>query len=176
MPHPDATLVPCANAPLGFDPDDLAHRDAWRQVGDGSFGKVYRGELLGEAVAIKVTANARPDRIAGLKRDLWYLNAFAHPNITRVYGAFIERGDCHMVMEFVPHSLRSKASGERDESSEGAGGRGESADARARGGTRAQGCEGEECADIRGTRGKGTRRRDATRDARRREGERKYLD
>ena len=108
MPHPDATLIPCANAPLGFDPDDLTHRDAWRQVGDGSFGKVYRGELLGEPVAIKVTANARPDRIAGLKRDLWYLNAFAHPNITRVYGAFIERCDCHMVMEFVPHSLRSK--------------------------------------------------------------------
>ena len=108
MPLPDATLAPCADAPLGFDPDDLAHRDTWRQVGDGSFGKVYRGELLGEAVAIKVTANARPDRIAGLKRDLWYLNAFAHPNITRVYGAFIERGDCHMVMEFVPHSLRSK--------------------------------------------------------------------
>jgi tRNA A-37 threonylcarbamoyl transferase component Bud32 len=108
MPPPDASLVPCADAPLGFDPDDLTHRDTWRQVGDGSFGKVYRGELLGEPVAIKVTANARPDRIAGLKRDLWYLNAFAHPNITRVYGAFIERGDCHMVMEFVPHSLRSK--------------------------------------------------------------------
>ena len=69
---------------------------------------MYRAELLGEPVAVKVTANARPDRIAGLKRDLWYLNAFAHPNVTRVFGAFIEGGDCHMVMEFVPHSLRSK--------------------------------------------------------------------
>jgi serine/threonine-protein kinase 24/25/MST4 len=39
---------------------------------------------------------------------LWYLYNFTHPNVTRVYGAFIENGDCHMVMEFVPHSLRSK--------------------------------------------------------------------
>jgi serine/threonine-protein kinase 24/25/MST4 len=94
--------------PMGFDPEDLSDASTWKQVGDGSFGKVYAAELLGEPVAVKVTANARPDRIAGLKRDLWYLNAFAHPNVTRVYGAFIENGDCHMVMEFVPHSLRSK--------------------------------------------------------------------
>ena len=105
---PDHTLDPNDDGPLGFDPDDLSARDRWTQVGDGSFGKVYRAELLGEPVAVKVTANARPDRIAGLKRDLWYLNAFAHPNVTRVFGAFIEGGDCHMVMEFVPHSLRSK--------------------------------------------------------------------
>ena len=105
---PDHTLAPNDDGPLGFDPDDLSARDGWTQVGDGSFGTVYRAELLGEPVAVKVTANARPDRIAGLKRDLWYLNAFAHPNVTRVFGAFIEGGDCHMVMEFVPHSLRSK--------------------------------------------------------------------
>jgi serine/threonine-protein kinase 24/25/MST4 len=104
---PNTTLIPC-DGPPGFDPDELSARGTWTQVGDGSFGKVFRGELLGEPVAIKVTANARPDRIAGLKRDLWYLSSFSHPNITRVYGGFIEDGDAHMVMEFIPHSLRSK--------------------------------------------------------------------
>lgn len=33
---------------------------------------------------------------------------FVYLNIMCVYGVFIERGDCYMVMEFVSYSLRSK--------------------------------------------------------------------
>ncbi|CAL6358618.1 unnamed protein product [Bathycoccus prasinos] len=91
-----------------FDPDELTPRSLWEKIGDGSFGKVYRAHLLGTAVAVKVIQNLKPDRVAGLKRDIFYLSRMTHPNVVPVYGAFIEEGMLHMVMEFVPNSLRNK--------------------------------------------------------------------
>ena len=91
-----------------FDPDELTPRSRWEKIGDGSFGKVYRAHLLGTAVAVKVIQNLKPDRVAGLKRDIFYLSRMTHPNVVPVYGAFIEEGMLHMVMEFVPNSLRNK--------------------------------------------------------------------
>ncbi|CAL6381727.1 unnamed protein product [Bathycoccus prasinos] len=91
-----------------FDPDELTPRSLWEKIGDGSFGKVYRAHLLGTAVAVKVIQNLKPDRVAGLKRDIFYLSRMTHPNVVPIYGAFIEEGMLHMVMEFVPNSLRNK--------------------------------------------------------------------
>ena len=91
-----------------FDPDELTPRESWEKIGDGSFGKVYRAHLLGAPVAVKVIQNLKPDRVAGLKRDMFYLSRLTHPNVVPVYGAFVEEGMLHMVMEFVPNSLRNK--------------------------------------------------------------------
>lgn len=91
-----------------FDPDELTPRSLWEKIGDGSFGKVYRAHLLGIPVAVKVIQNLKPDRVAGLKRDIFYLSRMTHPNVVPIYGAFIEEGMLHMVMEFVPNSLRNK--------------------------------------------------------------------
>ena len=91
-----------------FDADELTPRSVWEKIGDGSFGKVYRAHLLGTAVAVKVIQNLKPDRVAGLKRDIFYLSRMTHPNVVPIYGAFIEEGMLHMVMEFVPNSLRNK--------------------------------------------------------------------
>jgi hypothetical protein len=91
-----------------FDPDELTPRSLWDKIGDGSFGKVYRAHLLGTPVAVKVIQNLKPDRVAGLKRDIFYLSRMTHPNVVPIYGAFIEEGMLHMVMEFVPNSLRNK--------------------------------------------------------------------
>ena len=91
-----------------FDPDELTPRQDWEKIGDGSFGKVYKAHLLGIPVAVKVIQNLKPDRVAGLKRDIFYLSRLTHPNVVPVYGAFIEEGMLHMVMEFVPNSLRNK--------------------------------------------------------------------
>ena len=69
---------------------------------------MYRAHLLGAPVAVKVIQNLKPDRVAGLKRDMFYLSRLTHPNVVPVYGAFVEEGMLHMVMEFVPNSLRNK--------------------------------------------------------------------
>ena len=91
-----------------FDPDELTPRESWEKIGDGSLGKVHRAHLLGAPVAVKVIQNLKPDRVAGLKRDMFYLSRLTHPNVVPVYGAFVEEGMLHLVMEFVPNSLRNK--------------------------------------------------------------------
>jgi serine/threonine protein kinase len=91
-----------------FDPDEITTRSQWEKIGDGSFGKVYKAHMLGTPVAIKVIQNLKPDRVNGLKRDMFYLQRLQHPNVVQVFGAFVEEGVLHMVMEFVPNSLRNK--------------------------------------------------------------------
>jgi len=103
-----ATKVVTTDPERWFDPDELTPRESWEKIGDGSFGKVYRAHLLGAPVAVKVIQNLKPDRVAGLKRDMFYLSRLTHPNVVPVYGAFVEEGMLHMVMEFVPNSLRNK--------------------------------------------------------------------
>ena len=36
-----------------FDPSDLSSKREWTQIGDGSFGNVYKASLLGTNVAVK---------------------------------------------------------------------------------------------------------------------------
>jgi serine/threonine protein kinase len=59
--------------------------------------------------ALKQKTSTRPERVAGLRRDMFYLRRFPHPNVVQVFGAFEEKGVLYMVMEYVAHSLRSKS-------------------------------------------------------------------
>ncbi|EEH56943.1 uncharacterized protein MICPUCDRAFT_17464, partial [Micromonas pusilla CCMP1545] len=92
-----------------FDPADLSSKREWEKIGDGSFGNVYRATLLGVPVAVKEIGSAKPDRVAGLKRDMHYLRRFPHPNVVQVFGAYEEDGKLFMVMELCAHSLRSRS-------------------------------------------------------------------
>jgi len=47
--------------------------------------------------------------VAGLKRDMFYLRRFPHPNIVTVFGGYEEDGKLYMVMEYMAHSLRSRS-------------------------------------------------------------------
>ena len=44
-----------------------------------------------------------------MRRDMFYLRRFPHPNVVQVFGAFEEKGVLYMVMEYLAHSLRSKS-------------------------------------------------------------------
>ena len=59
--------------------------------------------------ALNQKTSTRPERVAGLRRDMFYLRRFPHPNVVQVFGAFEEKGVLYMVMEYVAHSLRSKS-------------------------------------------------------------------
>lgn len=80
-----------------FDPGDLSSKREWVKIGSGSFGNVYKANLLGTAVAVKEIGNSRPDRVAGLHRDMFYLRKFPHPNVVQVFGAFTENKVLYMV-------------------------------------------------------------------------------
>ncbi|XP_019871116.2 tyrosine-protein kinase transmembrane receptor Ror [Aethina tumida] len=83
------------------------------EIGEGCFGKVYKGELLlseqyekTEIVAIKVlketaTREAEEDFL----REVEIMSAFTHPNILSLLGVVLREGNVSpmMVFEFMPH-------------------------------------------------------------------------
>jgi serine/threonine-protein kinase 24/25/MST4 len=76
------------------------------------FDRPYEPPLLTRSRvshALKQKTSTRPERVAGLRRDMFYLRRFPHPNVVQVFGAFEEKGVLYMVMEYVAHSLRSKS-------------------------------------------------------------------
>jgi hypothetical protein len=58
---------------------ELSPRATWHKVGEGSFGHVYRADLLGTPVAVKEASNAKESRLDGIRRDILYLRRAAPP-------------------------------------------------------------------------------------------------
>eukprot|EP01113_Clastostelium_recurvatum_P000525 TRINITY_DN10239_c0_g1_i6.p1 TRINITY_DN10239_c0_g1~~TRINITY_DN10239_c0_g1_i6.p1 ORF type:complete len:732 (+),score=174.78 TRINITY_DN10239_c0_g1_i6:31-2226(+) len=77
-------------------------------VGVGAFGRVYRGEWLGAAVALKEVVAEDP---ASLLAEAVMLKDLLHPNIVQFLGMYRERdmndafdeGELYLVTEFVAH-------------------------------------------------------------------------
>ncbi|CAG9825456.1 unnamed protein product, partial [Phaedon cochleariae] len=83
-----------------------------KEVGEGCFGKVFKGELLCEdgdqvrVVAIKVlkdTANKEAEE--DFLREVEIMSAFRHPNILSLLGVVLKDDSVNpmMVFEFMPH-------------------------------------------------------------------------
>ena len=91
-----------------FDPSELSPASEWRAISEGGYSEVYKAWLLGATVAVKQASSRKKTSGEALLREIRYLRlAGAHPNIVQPYGAFVERGKLHLVMEFARHSLRS---------------------------------------------------------------------
>ncbi|XP_018579743.1 tyrosine-protein kinase transmembrane receptor Ror isoform X2 [Anoplophora glabripennis] len=82
------------------------------EVGEGCFGKVFKGELLSEdtdqieIVAIKVLKDsATREAEEDFLREVEIMSAFRHPNILSLLGVVLRDGNINpmMVFEFMPH-------------------------------------------------------------------------
>jgi hypothetical protein len=62
---------------------ELSPRASWHKVGEGSFGHVYRADLLGTPVAVKEASNAKESRLDGIRRDVLYLRRAPAPPARR---------------------------------------------------------------------------------------------
>ena len=104
----DLTQAPEDDADSSFDPSELSPFGDWRQISEGGYSEVYKAWLLGAMVAVKQASSRKKTSGEALLREIRYLKlAGPHPNIIQPYGAFIERGKLHLVMEYARHSLRS---------------------------------------------------------------------
>ncbi|CAI5505804.1 unnamed protein product, partial [Closterium sp. Naga37s-1] len=81
------------DATHGFD-DQLV-------LGQGGFGKVYRGELNGEAVAIKKATEKHRHDGADFKNEIELLTAVSHGNLVRLTGFCVEKDEQLLVFEFM---------------------------------------------------------------------------
>ncbi|CAH0557393.1 unnamed protein product, partial [Brassicogethes aeneus] len=82
------------------------------EIGEGCFGKVYKGELLSDQyekpdiVAIKVLKEtASREAEEDFLREVEIMSAFKHPNILSLLGVVLREGNVNpmMVFEFMPH-------------------------------------------------------------------------
>ena len=98
-----------ASAPsCTFDPSELAPMSEWRELSDGGYSEVYKAKLLGVTVAVKAATGRKKTSGESLLREVRYLRMCgAHPNIVQPYGAFMEGGRFHLVLEYARNCLRT---------------------------------------------------------------------
>lgn len=93
---------------FSFDPAELSPFSEWRELSDGGYSEVYKARLLGATVAVKAATTRKKTSGESLLREIGYLRQSGpHPNIVQAYGAFIEGGRPHLILEFARHCLRS---------------------------------------------------------------------
>ena len=63
---------------------------------------------MGSAIACQADTKKRASAGAALLREARYLRQIGpHPNIVRPFGAFIEDGQTHLVMEYAKYTMRA---------------------------------------------------------------------
>jgi len=90
-----------------------SHRGAPYQVleriGEGSFGRVYRGRRMGSGQIVALKFIPKKDRssadLAALRSEIEILRRLDHPNIIRMLDAYETPREFCLVMEFAPGEL-----------------------------------------------------------------------
>lgn len=86
---------------------DVQPNSAGKLLGEGKFGKVYKGNLYGSPVAIKVLN--QPINLYEFEVEVGIMGSIRHPNICLFMGACFEPEYC-VVMEYLPVNLKQIAS------------------------------------------------------------------
>ncbi|KAK9164043.1 hypothetical protein Syun_004945 [Stephania yunnanensis] len=74
------------------------------RLGTGAYGTVYAGKFHnGEWVAIKKIRNRDTDGFEQVINEIKLLSSVSHPNLVRLLGCCIERGEQVLVYEFMPN-------------------------------------------------------------------------
>ena len=78
-----------------------------REIGSGSFGRVYLAKHLKTKVdyAIKVIDKRNKTNIEGkpyFRREIEIMSKIRHPNCVRLFGNFEDENFCYFIMEYIP--------------------------------------------------------------------------
>uniref|UniRef100_A0A7N0TR88 Protein kinase domain-containing protein n=1 Tax=Kalanchoe fedtschenkoi TaxID=63787 RepID=A0A7N0TR88_KALFE len=75
-----------------------------RRLGTGAYGTVYSGKLQNdEWVAIKRIKRTYTDSMEQVMNEIKLLSSVSHPNLVRLLGCSIEKGEQILVYEFMPN-------------------------------------------------------------------------
>ncbi|KAJ6838072.1 wall-associated receptor kinase-like 14 [Iris pallida] len=81
-----------------------AHR-----LGTGAYGTVYVGQIAnGELAAVKKIKHPDPESVSHVMNEVRMISSLDHPNLVRLLGCCIERGEQILVYEFMPHGTLSQ--------------------------------------------------------------------
>ncbi|KAL5704981.1 non-specific serine/threonine protein kinase [Ranunculus cassubicifolius] len=79
-----------------------------QRIGTGAYGTVYVGKLNDEWVAIKKIRHREADGIEQIMNEISLLSSVSHPNLVRLLGCCIERGEQILVYEYMPNGTLSQ--------------------------------------------------------------------
>ncbi|KAL3505241.1 hypothetical protein ACH5RR_035082 [Cinchona calisaya] len=80
-----------------------------RRLGTGAYGTVYSGKLHNdEWVAIKRIRHRDTESIEQVLNEIKLLSSVSHPNLVRLLGCSMERGEQILVYEFMPNGTLSQ--------------------------------------------------------------------
>ncbi|XP_043713302.1 wall-associated receptor kinase-like 14 [Telopea speciosissima] len=80
-----------------------------QRLGTGAYGTVYAGKLHNEEwVAIKKIRHRDTDGIEQVMNEIKLLSSVSHPNLVRLLGCCIERGEQILVYEYMPNGTLSQ--------------------------------------------------------------------
>lgn len=78
-------------------------------LGTGAYGAVYVGSLSsGELVAVKKIKHPEPETVEQVMNEVKMISSVNHPNLVRLLGCCIERGEQILVYEFMPNGTLSQ--------------------------------------------------------------------
>lgn len=80
-----------------------------RRLGTGAYGTVYSGKLHNdEWVAIKRIRHRDTESIEQVLNEIKLISTLSHPNLVRLLGCSIEKGEQFLVYEFMPNGTLSQ--------------------------------------------------------------------
>ena len=92
--------------PPEFDPSELSARSSWEKLGGGGYGvvwKAYSARINGPIAVKEAKDEATSGALLVELRELCKLRN--HPNIVSVLGAYTEKGNLRICLEFFAHDL-----------------------------------------------------------------------
>lgn len=72
------------------------------ELGEGSFGIVYKGKYKGETVAIKVLHDQSADALVEFRREVEFIAQLSSPYLIKLRGACFEKGNYSIILEYMP--------------------------------------------------------------------------
>jgi serine/threonine protein kinase len=114
---PDRYNSASRNSEFGGRPSTLMHRSAnalsqhllnpkdvkiIKRIGSGAFGEVFRGECLGQQIAVKTMHKVTDENVRFFRAEILLTATLRHPNIVNFVGACWGKELICLVLEWVP--------------------------------------------------------------------------
>ncbi|KAF8022893.1 hypothetical protein BT93_F0414 [Corymbia citriodora subsp. variegata] len=74
-----------------------------QRLGTGAFGTVYAGKLNGDSEWVAIKRIKQRDSVEQVMNEIKLLSSVSHPNLVKLLGCSIEKGEQILVYEFMPN-------------------------------------------------------------------------
>jgi serine/threonine protein kinase len=95
--------------PPEIDPSEIEYDEETDFLGEGTFGKVFRGRCRGKKVAVKVPAHQQltPEELQDFRKEVQIMSKIFHPNVVLFMGASTKAGQIKIVTELMDTDLEN---------------------------------------------------------------------